>query len=348
MKCQPFSIRGIVSAVPQGGQSLLDLAKLMPMADAEKIAESTGIRARRLSAPGQTTADLATAACRTLLSEMGWEPEEVGLVLSVTQTPDYRLPSNAHLIHRTLGLPKDCICVDTSLGCSGYVFGLWQAGQLLSSTDRKKALLVVGDTTSSTFKADDRAIAPLFGDAAAATALEWSPKFPRPTAVLGSDGTGAPYLIQKQSGNRQPGDTRSLFMDGTQVFAFTLREVPQNVRSTLDEAEWSIDQVDYFVMHQANAMMMTHLAKKMGVPLSKLPMALEEFGNTSSASIPLCMTEKLAAALTASHSKLLLSGFGVGWSWGSIALEATPLAVCKTIQVHPEFRGAQIPGMLNS
>ncbi len=320
----------------------------MDAAEAEKIAKATGIRERRIAHEGQTVADLAVLACRKLMEGLKWESQDIGLVLFVTQTPDYQLPSNAHVIHRALGLPKDCVCIETALGCSGFVHGLWQAGQLMSGLPRKRALFIVGDTTSTTFEAQDRSVAPLFGDAAAATALEWDDSFPVPHAVLGNDGTGAPYLIQRHGGARSPGPMRSLFMDGTQVFAFTLREVPVNVRATLADAGWGTDEVDFFVLHQANAMMMMQLARKMGIAMDKLPLALEQFGNTSSASIPLCMTERLADELTQRPLKLLLSGFGVGWSWGSVALHTRPLAVCETIEAASDFHGARIPGLTNS
>ncbi len=348
MKCQPLAIRGVVCAVPQAQQGLQDLARWMDAAEAEKIAKATGIRQRRIAPEGQTVADLAVLACQELMQGLGWQPQDIGLVLFVTQTPDYQLPSNAHVMHRALGLASDCICLETALGCSGYVHGLWQAGQLMAGLPRKRALLIVGDTTSTTFEPQDRSVAPLFGDAAAATALEWDESLPAPHAVLGNDGTGAPYLIQKQGGARSPGSMRSLFMDGTQVFAFTLREVPRNVRATLAEAGWGIDEVDHVVLHQANAMLMTQLARKMEIPMAKLPLALEQFGNTSSASIPLCMTETLAAELTQRPLKLLLSGFGVGWSWGSVALQTRPLAVCKTIEAASDFHGARIPGLTSS
>jgi len=348
MKCQTVAIRGIVSAVPEGHQGLNDLALWMGFEDAEKISKATGIRTRHIVAPGQTTADLAVKACDRIMTALGWLPNEIGLVLFVTQTPDYSLPSNAHLIHRTLRLSSDCICIETALGCSGYVHGLWQAGQLLAGMSKRRALLIAGDTTSTTFRSEDRSVAPLFGDAATVTALEWDEKAVAPYAVLGNDGSGAPYLIQKNGGARYSGDPHSLFMDGTQVFAFTLREVPANVKAALYEAGWQIEDVDHFVFHQANAMMMNQLARKVGIPLNKLPMAIEKYGNTSSASIPLCMTECLSEKLLSGSLKLLLSGFGVGWSWGSLAIQTTPFEICQTILVEKDYFGAKIQGLASN
>ena len=336
------AIRGIVSALPSPIEGLDALSHRFDRNGIEKIAAATGIYARHIVPEGQTTADLGLYAAKALLDNLGWDPASIGLLIFVTQTPDYPLPSNAHLIHRALNMASDCIAYDVNLGCSGYVYGLWQAASLLGGLSKKRTLLIVGDTTSTTMDQNDRAVAPLFGDAATATALEWDANAAAMSISLGSDGTGAPYLIQKESGTRTPGNPRSLFMDGTQVFAFTLREVPKNINAAIEGMDWTIDDIDHYVLHQANAMMLNHLAKKIGIPKNRLLLGLSNVGNTSSATIALCITDMLADKMLNGSQKLLFSGFGVGWSWGSIALETGPWQVSKTLIVPADYRGAAL------
>ncbi|WP_377810747.1 ketoacyl-ACP synthase III [Azospirillum sp. A29] len=323
-------VRGIVGCVPDGRETVADLARRFGEEAARKVAAATGIEERRIVAPGQCTSDLAEAAARRLLDGLGWEPDSIDLLVLVTQTHDQTLPGTASLLHRRLGLRKGAAVLDITHGCSGFVYGLWVAGGMLKPAGRR-ALLLVGDTTSRLIDPEDRAVAPLFGDGAAAVALELDDSAEPIAFDLGSDGAGAPYLAADGGGMRHPDRPARLFMDGTQVFAFTLREVPGSVRAALDGAGWTTDMVDHLVLHQANAQMIRHLGQKLGVAADRTVVALREVGNTSSASIPLALAASLADSLTAGPRRLLLSGFGVGWSWGSAALVAGPLAVCETV-----------------
>ena len=323
-------VRGVVGCVPEGRETVEELARRFGEDTARKIAAATGIEERRIVAPGQCTSDLAEAAARRLLDGLGWEPDSVDLLILVTQTHDHTLPGTASLLHRRLGLRKGAAVLDITHGCSGFIYGLWTAGGLLKAAGRR-ALLLVGDTTSRLIDPEDRAVAPLFGDGAAAVALELDDAAAPMVFDLGSDGAGAPYLAADGGAMRHPDRPARLFMDGTQVFAFTLREVPGSVRAALDGAGWTTDMVDHLVLHQANAQMIRHLGQKLGVAADRTVIALREFGNTSSASIPLAIAAALADGLAAGPRRLLLSGFGVGWSWGSAALVVGPLAVCDTV-----------------
>lgn len=324
------SVRGVVGCVPEGCETVADLVHRFGEDAARKVAAATGIEERRIVAPGQCTSDLAEAAARRLLDGLGWEPGSVDLLVLVTQTHDHTLPGTASLLHRRLGLRKGAAVLDLTHGCSGFVYGLWTAGGLLKLAGRR-ALLLVGDTTSRLVDPEDRAVAPLFGDGAAAAGLELEEAAPPMVFDLGSDGAGAPYLAADGGAMRHPERPARLFMDGTQVFAFTLREVPGSVRAALDGAGWTMDMVDHLVLHQANAQMIRHLGQKLGVPMDRTVVALREVGNTSSASIPLALASALGRALAAGPRRLLLSGFGVGWSWGSAALVVGPLAICEMV-----------------
>jgi len=335
---------GAVSCLPAEREDAGVLAARFGAEAASRVAKATGITSRHVAPPGVCTSDLATTAAADLLAGLGWPAESIDLLIMVSQTQDHLLPASAFLIHRQLGLGRHCAVFDQGLGCSGFIYGLWTASSLLQTiTGGRRALVLAGDTTARLCAADDRAVAPLFGDGAAAVALErYGPEDAPATGeeasgdtrmvfALGADGSGAPYLMVAGGGMRHPEQPPRLFMDGTQVFAFTLREVPANVAATLEAAGWGAGEVDHFVFHQANAQMIRHLGQKIGARPNQMVLALAEFGNTSSASIPLALTTALAEPLTTGRLRLLLSGFGVGWSWGSVALSAGPLAVCRTL-----------------
>ncbi|MBP2230507.1 3-oxoacyl-[acyl-carrier-protein] synthase-3 [Azospirillum agricola] len=324
------ALRGVVGCVPEGRDTTADLALRFGDEAAARIAKATGIEARHIAAPGQCTSDLAERAARRLLDGLEWEAASVDLLVLVTQTHDHALPGSGALLHHRLGLRKGAAVLDITQGCSGFVYGLWTASALLKTIGRR-ALLIVGDTTSRLVDPGDRAVAPLFGDAAAAVALETAADGGPMTFDLGSDGAGAPYLTASGGAMRHPDRPARLFMDGTQVFAFTLREVPGSVRAALEGAGWSMGMVDHLVLHQANAQMIRHLGQKLGASPEQTTLALAGFGNTSSASIPLALADALATPLRSERRRLLLSGFGVGWSWGSVALSAGPLALCEMV-----------------
>jgi 3-oxoacyl-[acyl-carrier-protein] synthase-3 len=216
----------------------------------------------------------------------------------------------------------------------------------------RRALLLAGDTISWVASPQDRATAFLFSDAATATALEHDDNAPPMSFVLGTDGSGKDYLIEPGTGyrnrvtveslRRQPGpdgiprSALDVRMDGSEVFAFTLREVPSLISEVLSLAGWELDGIDAFVPHQANLFMLQHLAKRMKIPPGKMVVSLDEYGNTSSASIPLAMTHRLADRLRSRTENLILAGFGVGWSWGAVAVTCGPMAIPGVLELEPE------------
>lgn len=319
------ALRGVVAAVPANVEHVADLAATFGEEAARRIAEATGIEARHVAAPGQTLLDLARPAAALLLERLGWDASEVDALVVVTQTGERILPAAACVLQNALGMSKRAAAFDLNLGCSGFVYGLWNLASLFQTSEIRRALLIAGDVTSTLCGAGDRNVRPLFGDAVVATALERDPAAGPMCFALGSDGAGAPYLTAPREGH--------LFMDGTQVFALTLREVPGNVLQVLQHAGWTMDDVSHVILHQANAMMLKRLGAKLGIPPERLVIALERFGNTSSASIPLAMVTALAEPLRASPQNLLLSGFGVGWSWGSAAITCGPLDAIALLEV---------------
>jgi 3-oxoacyl-[acyl-carrier-protein] synthase-3 len=327
------TITGIVSVLPQQIRVNIDGASGIKRQEIERIVDSTGIHSLRVATPQQTSLELGLVACKNLLQRMEWEVDDITLIIFVTQTPDYPLPGNAVQLQHKLGLNKGVLAFDVNLGCSGFVYGLWQASQLLNSLSGNKALLVVGDTTTQQYSATNHTVSLLFGDAVSAIAVEKNLGCDDMVFSMGSDGAGAPYLIQPNGGAKNKHLAPDIFMDGLQVFVFTLREVPKSIAECLTEKGWSIDSLDYCVMHQANKMMLQKIANKLDMTKKQLVISMAEVGNTSSASIPLALCISLSSALTERENRLLLSGFGVGWSWGTVALKLNKLKTCQVIDM---------------
>lgn len=341
-------IAGLSSAVPELSRSIEDDILTFGRSEIEKIGKSTGIK-RRQVAKSLCASDLCAAAAEKLLAEAGWERDTIEALVLVTQTPDYALPATSCVLHGRLGLSKACAAFDVNLGCSGYVYGLWLASQIVASGAARRALLLVGDTLSRNVSPQDRSVCVLFGDAGTATLLEAAPDAPPMTFVLGTDGTGYDHLIVPAGGSRRPRDETSatrtqrpdgnvrsdedVFMAGAEVFTFTLREVPPLVRSMLSASGWKQDDVDAFVFHQANEFMVRYLAKSLRLDAERVVVAVQDRGNTSGASIPLAMNDALRSRLSAGAMNLGLVGFGVGFSWAAAAVTAGPIVLPEVVSV---------------
>lgn len=338
-------IAGMRAVVPSRRQSFLETPEPFTREEAEKLAASTGVREQRVLPPHQCASDLCAAAATGLLDQLGWDPASIDVLVFVSQDADYNLPATACVLQKHLGLSTAAAAFDVNLGCSGFVYGTWIAARLLSGIvpepGRGRALVLCGDTSTRHLRPDDRATRPLFGDAGSATALERAADAPPMHVVVGTDGRGAEHIRIKAGGRRHtlvptgtprdPEEEARLYADarlhlnGAEVFGFTLRAVPPLVREALDHAGRSADDIDWCVMHQANRFMLEHLRKKTGFPEDRFVIDMERWGNTSSASIPLAVASRLGDDLVAHRRRLLLAGFGVGWSWGALVTEVGPI-----------------------
>jgi 3-oxoacyl-[acyl-carrier-protein] synthase-3 len=294
---------------------------------------------RRVAAKGTTAADLCGDAADKLLSAFMGIAGNINALICVTQTPDHFQPCNAAVLHGNLGLPSNCIAFDINLGCSGWVVGLYIASLMLESGGCENVLLVAGDTLSHCVNPRDRAVAPLFGDAGSATLLakggceSWY--------SLHTDGSRhncikmpAGAFRQRSSSEtriehvRADGSVRSaedLHMDGAEVFNFSIKEEPLAVKEILEYAGRTAEEVDYVVFHQANKYIIGNIARRLGIPMTKVPSAtVEKYGNQSSASIPCTICDALGSMASNDGLTLLLSGFGVGLSWASAIFSAMP------------------------
>jgi 3-oxoacyl-[acyl-carrier-protein] synthase-3 len=333
-------IAGVISALPPREVGNATFVERFGEDSVRDVVKMVGVERRYWVDDGTTTADLCLRAACVLLERLEWPAASVSALVFVTQTPDYRLPATACSLHGRLGLAPSCASFDVNLGCSGYTYGLWLAMTLAAAAPGSRVLLLVGDTISRTVDPQDRATALLFGDAGTATAVESGVDGASASFVLGTDGAGARNLMIPEGAYRTEDgtDTRlagrdlgCLFMDGAEIFNFTLKAVPGLVQQTLAAAGVEASAVDAFLLHQANVFMLRHLAKKMKLPADRVPLNIDRYGNTSSASIPLLITTDVAPLVSGRSARLAMAGFGVGYSWASALLDVGPLACAETV-----------------
>jgi 3-oxoacyl-[acyl-carrier-protein] synthase-3 len=342
-------LSGVARAVPERVRTLEDEAAIFGDAEIRRIAKNLGVESRHVAGDRICASDLCAASAVRLLEALDWDSASVDAIVFASVTPDYQTPATACTLQHRIGLPKTCAAFDITHACSGYIYGLWTASHFVASGHARRVLLLAGDTVSRLTGPQDRAVAALFGDAGTATALEWSDTAEPIGFDLGTDGSGAGHLMVKAGGARHPrtattavrrveegGNIRSeedLYMNGTEVFGFTLREVPALNQRILERAGWGMDSVDAWVLHQANAFIIKYLAKSMKLPSEKVVLDMLKFGNTSVASIPMAMGGALSARLAEGPMRLVLLGFGTGLSWGGAAVTCGPLVVPGLITV---------------
>ena len=342
-----IKLSGISACVPENEYNNSDYDWISEK-DRETLIKTIGVEKKRFADKGTTTADLCFAASEKLLNELNWNREDVQLLIFVSQSRDYLIPATAGILQEKLGFLKTCMAFDISLGCSGYVYGLSVIGSLMSTGRISKALLLSGDISTLNTSFKDKSAFPLFGDAGTATAIELQENTPpKMTFNLQTDGKGYKAIIIPDGGIRNFADKETSFeyekidegiyrnkfniaLNGVDVFNFSLREVRPNIKKVLEFASLTNDDVDYFVFHQANKLMNETIRRQLRLPEEKVPYSLKDYGNTSSASIPLTIVTNLSEEVRNKKLRFLLSGFGVGLSWGSVILE-TENIICPEI-----------------
>jgi 3-oxoacyl-[acyl-carrier-protein] synthase-3 len=321
-------ISGSVSCVPKSKIDNLSNPLFKSTFEAEKFIEMTGVEEKRHLDTGVLVSDLCYNAAELLIKKLEWNKEEIGILIMVSQTPDYLLPNTAIILQNRLGLSKNTACFDIPLGCSGFVYGASIISSMLSN-GIKKGILLVGDSSSLLACKEDKTSYPLFGDAGSATAFEYSDgktlKF-----KLWSDGSGFQSIIIPDGGYRNMITKKSLdiiedsegnkrskvnpHMNGSDVFSFGITQVPRIVKSFLNIINKEVSDIDYFLFHQANLLMLELIRKKIKLEISQVPYSINKYGNTSSASIPLTLS---LLGNNASNKKFAMCGFGVGLSIGA-------------------------------
>lgn len=334
-------IVGMSVGVPKRKVCNLDIADISRDYDAASFVEVTGVKERRIGE--LTVSDLSVPAANQLLEEVGWEKSTIDGLVVVTQHGDYIVPATSCILQDKLGLSKECMAMDISLGCSGWVYGLSSLVGMMSSGNLHRCLLICGDARRRVEFND-----PLFGFAATVTALEYKKGVNEMLFHLGTDGSGFDAIIIPDGGARNQITPSSFVpqeiegrqyiplqsrMKGMDVFSFGITTAPKSVKKLADYYGFDYSAYDYLVLHQANMKMNGMIAKKLKFPDEKVPSSMWEFGNTSSASIPLTIATQIGDQCRNGHVKLLCCGFGVGLSWGTVALGVDHLVIPDLIEV---------------
>lgn len=338
-------IKALSACVPPRIVYNKDLGYLIPEEEIEKTINNIGIEQRRIADDDVTASDLCFKAAQQLMSDIEIDPASIDVLLFMSQTPDYRIPATSCLLQDRLGLSKETLCFDISLGCSGYLFALSTAFAYASMQGVNRVLLLDGETFSKIVNRRDKVDWPLYGDAGTATLVEKG-DFGDSTFILNTDGSGKDVL-KIHAGMRNPITTDScverereegnirtdleVFMDGMDVFNFAISKVPRSIKSLLQFTEKSVDDVDYLVFHQANRFMMDFFVKKLKINPEKVPYCIHKYGNTSSASVPLTISSELVGALDGNKT-VVLSAFGAGLSWGAALMQMHDCKVSPVIE----------------
>ncbi len=310
-KIDSVNIVGIASAVPKRFVDNAEFSEQFGSKRNKRQIQLTGIEKRHICGKGQTASDFATVAADALMREIGWNVEEIKILIFVTQQADLARPSTAMLIQKRLGIPNDCTCFDVNMGCSGFTVGLQIIASMLSVVGGK-GMLLVGD---GRYSGEDSEISRddlLFGDGGAAAAIEISGNR-RMLFNQYTDGRRFDTIMCRRNGIGQ--------MKGNDVLLFALNEVSENVRAFKKKNCLTEEDIDYYVYHQAQAMILKGIASETGVEYDRFLNSYKDYGNTSSASVPISICANIDR-LSKSHSiRLLMCGFGIGLSWGVVYIE---------------------------
>jgi len=309
-----------------------ELSAQFPDWTPDKIEDKIGVRERRVVRPDETALDLAIKACGKVLENEN--KSDIDFLILCTQSPDYYLPSSSCILQDRLGLRTEIGAFDFNLGCSGYIYGLGISKGLISAGLAGKILFVTSETYSKHLNPLDKGNRTIFGDGATASIIEFSDRNNIFEFELGTDGSGFENLIVPNGGlrnkyeanaqairNNDPTTANDLYMNGPEVFNFTIKRVPDMVKNILLKNHMAMDDIDYFIFHQANKFMLDYLRKKIKVPEEKFYNNMLYTGNTVSSTIPLALHESLKEKKIKSGDKILLVGFGVGLSWGATIIE---------------------------
>ena len=293
-----------------------DLAKIVETND-EWITSRTGISRRRHMAEGETFTSITVQAARKALESSGIPADSIGACIVATLTPDTLVPSAACLLQRELGLPMDIPCFDLNAACTGFLYALHTMECLLAVSERKYGLVIGAENLSRIINWEDRGTCILFGDGAGAAVVESRAEWNSISAVLGCHGDGQILRVP----GVETAERSLISMEGTKVFKFAVEAVPYCMDQVLEKAGLNIDDVDFFVFHQANARIIDLVVRKYHIPQEKYYKNIAEYGNTSAASIPLVIGELHEMGKVGHGSRVLVVGFGGGLTWGGALVE---------------------------
>jgi 3-oxoacyl-[acyl-carrier-protein] synthase-3 len=344
-----IGISGLTAAVPSKIIDNYSYTEYFDEESVKEVVDKVGIKERRFVDEGVCASDLCFAAAESLLNDMKIDREEIDLLVFVSQTPDYKMPATAFILQHRLNLPSSTIAFDINMGCSGFIYGLSVIYSFMQQKGFRKALLLDGETRSKVYSPKDRNTAFLFGDGGVAALIERNEKYGESYFSLNSDGSREHLIKIEGGGYRNPSSEETLkekvidehgnmrtdeqaSMNGADVFNFLIREVPRDVKNTLEFSKNEKSDIDYFVFHQANNYINSYLGKKLKLDKDKVPMSIEKFGNTSSVSIPLTIVSELKEKLD-NNNKVMMCGFGVGLSWATAILNLNDCFIGDLIEI---------------
>ena len=313
-------IKQVEYYLPEGILTNEELEKAYPEWSATKLEKKVGIKQRHIAGPNETSLDLATKAAIKVLEKE--DKDLIDFVLFCTQSPDYLLPTSACLLQSRLGLKTSIGALDFNLGCSGYVYGLALAKGLINSGICKNILLVTGETYSKFIAEDDISNRSIFGDAGTATIVTYSDEDQLGEFIFGTDGIGAENLIVNGLSARnsyilKDVDRPTLYMNGPEIFNFTIETIPPLIQQVISKNKLQLSGIEYFILHQANKYILEFLISEIGLDISKCHIDMVNYGNTVSNTIPIALKDAYEQRKIQEGDKVLIAGFGVGYSWCS-------------------------------
>ena len=327
------AVRGISVCVPPKVEENRDIP-FYTTEEAEQIIQSTGIERKHIVEPGVTNLDLCEKAFYALNEKLGWEIDSIDAVFYATQTEDYITPPNVFVIHDRLNLSENCFALDINHGCPGWVVGLSTVASMISAGCIKRAIFFDGDNCTTVNYKADREQRPLFGDCGSCTALEFDQNAPPMEFSIGTNSKDGFSLLRKNGGCRNPYTLESFAdeldklsgkkcvcqdtsnMDGATVFSFGISTIPKSIKKFCEHFNIDIESVDKIILHQANKFMLDKIAKKLNANKDQVPSSLKNYGNTTSASIPLTIVSECNEYYTTKKLNTIGCGFGTGLSWG--------------------------------
>lgn len=328
-------IKGISYYLPERIVTNEELLQEFPEWSGDKVASKVGVNARHLAAENETAGDMAEKAAERLFAEYNIDPKSIDFVMLCTQSPDYFLPSTACILQHKLGIPTTAGAFDYNLGCSGCIYGLAMAKGLIAGGIAKNVLVLTAETYQKYLHPSDKSNRSIFGDGAAACLVSTDGFAEICEFSLGTDGSGADNLIVKTGAARHKKNTGLciededghlkyddyLYMNGSAIFNFTLEAVPSMMNDILKKNSIEKDNIDYYIFHQANKFMLNTIRKVCVLPKDKFYINLEETGNTVSSTVMIALKDCLNKNLIQSGMNVMITGFGVGLSWGGTILK---------------------------
>tara|TARA_B100000965_G_scaffold384446_1_gene384674 strand:- start:1690 stop:2649 length:960 start_codon:yes stop_codon:yes gene_type:complete len=301
-------------------ETLQNLKKNNPDWNVDKIYEKVGVKFRYISSDAETSLTLGVEAAKKFTQQ---KLKEIDCCIFVTQTPDYLLPSNACIAQDILGLRKNISAFDINMGCSGYIYALSVASSFIESSIFQNILIICGETYTKFLNKNDRATQPIFSDGGSATILKKSASSKIGNFIFGTDGSGYEKLIFKNSGSskKYANQKPNIFMDGQAVLLFTMANIPKLINDLLETSNLSVEEIDFFLFHQASNVVLDNIQRKLKIPSNKLPRNSHYYGNTTSSTIPILMKDLIENKKIKRGMKIVCCGFGVGLSYGATIVE---------------------------